>query len=637
MEKKSRILIVGGTGKLGFEIAKASLRSSHPTFALIRDESSTDLHKSHKLQTLSDSGATLLKGSLEDETRLIEAIKQVDVVICAVSSKQVLLQKLLISAIKQAGCVKKFIPSEFGVDPCKTRISGLDHNFYARKAEIRCLVEAEGIPYTYICCNFFMSYLLPSIVQPGLKSPPRDKIKIFGDKNAKGVFMKESDVASFTISAVDDPRTLNKVLHLRPRGNVYSMNELVEIWESKIGKKLEKIYVPEEELLKKIKETPYPDNMDMVFIYSAFVKGDHTYFDIESSGGVDGTKLGGSVWLEPWVGKFSPATCADPPELEPQPAQPARHSSKNARFGAIRSGFGGIVHGPNYAIVIVIDGIDLGADDGFDFYVLSHLRENIKEVAPEVEHPQEESSSSEAAISDIMPPNNILEIVTTRKRQRDDAAWLAEQSDVGIFSQGLFSAYKVMVHHDKIIKAADKLKASTDRQTEREITVLNEEKEQLSATVTASKESLADEVKVAKEEGCNEATVVYEVQFAKLQNMLFEDDWMFALQVTNVPMESELRKNIPYPCPDVVEKPSGETAEGSGIKNLPTMVSPELAGVSPELAGVSPEHAEVSPAKTAVINNGNDWALAAVLLPPLKAGISSGFVTAVNRGFHYRR
>ena len=29
----------------------------------------------------------------------------------------------------------------------------------------------------------------------------------------------------------------------------------------------------------------------MVFIYSAFVKGDQTYFDIEVSGGVNGTKL----------------------------------------------------------------------------------------------------------------------------------------------------------------------------------------------------------------------------------------------------------------------------------------------------------------------------------------------------------
>lgn len=70
--------------------------------------------------------------------------------------------------------------------------------------------------------------------------------------------MKESDVAAFTIGAVDDPRTLNKAVHLRPQGNVYSMNELVELWEGKIGKKLKKIYVPEEELLKKIKGRRMP-------------------------------------------------------------------------------------------------------------------------------------------------------------------------------------------------------------------------------------------------------------------------------------------------------------------------------------------------------------------------------------------
>ena len=68
--------------------------------------------------------------------------------------------------------------------------------------------------------------------------------------------------------------------------------------------------------------------------------------------------------------------------------------------------------------------------------------------------------------------------------------------------------------------------------------------------------------------------------------------------------------------------------------------------VSPELARVLPEHAGVSPTKTAVINGGNDWALAAVLLPPLKVGINGGFFhggnkTAVNDtfndGFRYRR
>jgi len=78
-------------------------------------------------------------------------------------------------------------------------------------------------------------------------------LQFFSCGLSAAVFLKEQDVAAFTICSMDDPRLLNKVLYLRPPGNVYSMNELVEIWESKIGKKLEKIYVPEDELLMKIK------------------------------------------------------------------------------------------------------------------------------------------------------------------------------------------------------------------------------------------------------------------------------------------------------------------------------------------------------------------------------------------------
>ncbi|XP_049396670.1 probable pinoresinol-lariciresinol reductase 3 [Solanum stenotomum] len=288
---KSKILIIGVTGRLGFELAKASLNSSHPTFGLVRDSAFSDTHKSQKLHTLSEEGLTLIKGSLQDEDILLEALKQVDIVICAVSSKQVHEQKILISAIKRAGCIKRFLPSEFGADPDRTQVSNLDHNFYSRKSEIRRVIEAEGIPYTYVCCNLFTSVLLPSLVQPGRKAPPRDEVSIFGDGTAKAVFMNENDVAAFVINTVDDARTLNKVVYMRPRGNVYSMNELVGIWEGKIGKKLKKIYITEDELLKKIRETPYPENMELVFIYSAFVKGDQTYFSIESSGGLEGTQL----------------------------------------------------------------------------------------------------------------------------------------------------------------------------------------------------------------------------------------------------------------------------------------------------------------------------------------------------------
>lgn len=134
------------------------------------------------------------------------------------------------------------------------------------------------------------------------------------------IFVKDCDVAKFTICTIDDPRTLNKTLYLRPPGNICSMNQLVEMWEYKIGQKLKTIHISEEQLLKDINgmyhvivsniifvlyvkscnlmwliigylisETPYPNNMEMIFIYSGFIKGDNTYFDIDS--GVDATHL----------------------------------------------------------------------------------------------------------------------------------------------------------------------------------------------------------------------------------------------------------------------------------------------------------------------------------------------------------
>jgi len=66
------------------------------------------------------------------------------------------------------------------------------------------------------------------------------------------VFNTEDDIGTYTIKAIDDPRTLNKILYIRPPANTVSMNELVSLWERKIGKTLERTYVPEEEVLKNI-------------------------------------------------------------------------------------------------------------------------------------------------------------------------------------------------------------------------------------------------------------------------------------------------------------------------------------------------------------------------------------------------
>jgi hypothetical protein len=47
-----------------------------------------------------------------------------------------------------------------------------------------------------------------------------------------------------TIKAIDDPRTLNKQLVIRPKTNILSLNEVVELFEKKIGHNLEKNYIP---------------------------------------------------------------------------------------------------------------------------------------------------------------------------------------------------------------------------------------------------------------------------------------------------------------------------------------------------------------------------------------------------------
>ncbi|XP_058220791.1 phenylcoumaran benzylic ether reductase Betv6-like isoform X1 [Rhododendron vialii] len=291
MAEKSKILIIGGTGYIGKFIVEASAKSGHPTFALVRESTVSDPAKAKLIDGFKSSGVTLLHGDVNDHGSLVKAIKQVDVVISAVGSLQILDQTKIIAAIKEVGHIKRFFPSEFGndvdhvnaVEPAKTA--------FAVKAQIRRAIEAEGIPYTYVPSNFFAGYFLPTLAQPGVSAPPRDKVIIFGDGNPKAVFNEEHDIGTYTIKAVDDPRTLNKVVYIKPPKNVYSFNELVSLWEKKIGKTLERIYVPEDEVLKQIQESPIPLNVIFAISHSAFVKGDQTNFVIEPSVGFEASEL----------------------------------------------------------------------------------------------------------------------------------------------------------------------------------------------------------------------------------------------------------------------------------------------------------------------------------------------------------
>ncbi|KAG8368224.1 hypothetical protein BUALT_Bualt15G0022900 [Buddleja alternifolia] len=293
MAGKSKILIIGGTGYIGKFIVDASVKSGHPTFILIRHStlSNPAPPKSHLIQTFTNSGVTFILGDLYDHESLVNAIKQVDVVISTVGYAQLNDQDKIVAAIKEAGNIKRFFPSEFGNDVDRVHAVEPAKSVFGHKAEFRRFIEAAGVPYTYVSSNFFAGIFVRTLAQLDATAPPRDKVVILGDGNIKAVYNKEEDIATYTIKAVDDPRTLNKILYIRPPANTISMNDLVSLWEKKIGKTLERIYVPEEQVLKNIQEASSPLNVKLGICHSVFVKGDQTNFEIEPSFGVEASEL----------------------------------------------------------------------------------------------------------------------------------------------------------------------------------------------------------------------------------------------------------------------------------------------------------------------------------------------------------
>nr|XP_029124360.1 LOW QUALITY PROTEIN: isoflavone reductase homolog PCBER [Elaeis guineensis] len=283
--EKSKILIIGSTGYIGKFITTASARSGHPTFALVRDTAPSDPAKAKLLDDFKASGVTLIQGDLYDHGSLVKAIKQVDVVISTVGFLQLADQTKIIAAIKEAGNVKRFFPSAFGNDVDCVHAVGPAKSAFAIKAQIRRAIEAEGIPYTCVSSNFFAGYFLLSLGQAERPGLPTDKVVILA------IFVNEDDIGTFIIRAVDDPRTLNKILYIRPPTNTLSHNEPVFLWEKQAGKTFDKVYVPEEGFLKQIQKSSIPLNITLSICHSVFIKGDHTNFQIKPSFGVEATDL----------------------------------------------------------------------------------------------------------------------------------------------------------------------------------------------------------------------------------------------------------------------------------------------------------------------------------------------------------
>jgi uncharacterized protein YbjT (DUF2867 family) len=240
---ESKILVVGATGFLGMEICRQLTASHEKVFGLVRKTAAEE-----KTIILKQWGVQLVEGDLKDRASIKKALQGIDTVISTASSTfsrqdgdsiQTVDnegQSNLLDEAKAAG-VKQFIFVSFSFMP-------IDFPLQTAKQRAEKKLMASGMIYSIIKPSFFIeAWLSPAI---GFDFP-NAKATIYGEGKNKVSWIAITDVAQFTVAAVDSPAAKNKTIEIGGP-EALSPLEVVSIFEKTGGKKFELQHVPFEAL-----------------------------------------------------------------------------------------------------------------------------------------------------------------------------------------------------------------------------------------------------------------------------------------------------------------------------------------------------------------------------------------------------
>jgi uncharacterized protein YbjT (DUF2867 family) len=269
----AKTLIVGATGHLGQEMVKACAAAGNAIHALVRPETRKDTTKMKGLQA---AKATIHEGDLKRYDSLLAACKAVDYVVSTVGGMEIGDEPALIKAVKEAG-VKRFIPSDFGLDPAATGPNSCV--LFDAKASMHKAIKQASIPYTFVHANGFFSYWVRTLGDltklMGDTLPPAE-VNIYGDGNVKGSFASVADIATVTARALNDPKMQNQ--EVRIIANTLTQNELVDLWQKQSGRTVKKTRVSPQDLEKIIAGSTTPEQGMMLVVAqlhrSVWIRGD---------------------------------------------------------------------------------------------------------------------------------------------------------------------------------------------------------------------------------------------------------------------------------------------------------------------------------------------------------------------------
>jgi uncharacterized protein YbjT (DUF2867 family) len=252
------ILVVGATGLVGGAVAKALAASGQKVRGLVRSSSDPE-----KVAALKAAGVETVLGDLKDTASLAAAVAGCDTFLSTASSTMSRQagdsieasdqagQLALIATAKAAG-VKNAVLVSFPEQPVDSPLQ------QAKRAVEKAMMES-GMAYTILRPTFFTEVWLGAFL--GF-DPATHTARIYGTGDAKHPFISVGDVIGYTVTAVLDPKTRNKVLDLGGP-EALSQRDAVRIFEEVQGVTWKLEEVPESFLRGQWEQAP--SSMDKSF------------------------------------------------------------------------------------------------------------------------------------------------------------------------------------------------------------------------------------------------------------------------------------------------------------------------------------------------------------------------------------
>lgn len=162
------VAVAGGTGGVGAYISRGLAGRPEFQVRILAQKSAADskdakeVAKAATVAELKALGASIHEVDYKQASTLEAALKGADVVVSALSGPLLVDGQLaLIEAARKSGTVRRFIPSEYGLDNEKHASA---HFFFGLKAKVRAAIVAAGLEFTGLQTGPFDDFAL----SPGL-------------------------------------------------------------------------------------------------------------------------------------------------------------------------------------------------------------------------------------------------------------------------------------------------------------------------------------------------------------------------------------------------------------------------------------------------------------------------------------